>query len=169
METGAAATGNVECMAETQTSAIKAKTVDGGGLACIGRVVASNTYRQYPWGSLQSNQSTAVLSNNTDLLSINASIRSQLSNGDVRANYLQTGGIWTSPPTETAEAPIPDTDAFTASDLRGSLFAFNATMETYQQGSSCFSCHNQAESDPNSFQPFKLSHIYSQIVPLTAK
>lgn len=169
METGGAATGNVECMAEIKTGAIKANTVDGVKLACEGGIVASNTYRKYPWGSLQNNQSAAVLSNNTDLLSINASIRSQLSNGDVRANYLQTGGIWTSPPTETAEAPIPDTDAFTASDLRGSLFAFNATMETYQQGSSCFSCHNQAESDPNSFQPFKLSHIYSQIVPLTAK
>ncbi len=40
-------------------------------------------------------------------------------------------------------------------------------METYVQGTSCFSCHYQKKGAPNSFQPFQLSHIYSQIVPLT--
>lgn len=165
METGGAIPSNTECAGESKGNLV-AKTVNGSP-ACEGGIVASNTYRQYPWGSNAADQTEPVVTNNTLLLSLNNSIHSQLSQGDVRANYVQTGGIWTSAPSATADAPIPATDGYSASDLRGSLFAFNATMETYTQGTNCFSCHAQSKSAPDSFQAFELSHIYSQIVPLT--
>lgn len=169
MTTGGAEAGaNVECM-KFSSGAIVANTKSGQGSTpvCAGGIVPSNTVRTYPWGSQADSQNTGVVTNNTLLLSINESIRSQLSAGDVRANYVQTGGIWTSAPSATADAPIPDTSGFEPSALRGSLQAFNATMETYNQGTSCFSCHQQAAEAPNSFQAFELSHIYSQIAPLT--
>ncbi|MGY3438834.1 MULTISPECIES: hypothetical protein [unclassified Marinovum] len=157
---------NIEC-AKASKSDIVATTLGSGATACDGGIVASNTYRQYPWGSAKDDKSTATVTNNTSLLSVNASIRSQLSAGDVRANYIQTGGIWTSAASATADAPIPSASGYTNGDLRGSLFAFNGTMETYTQGTHCFSCHAVTPTSPNSFQPFELSHIYSQIKQLT--
>lgn len=165
IETGAAVPANTECAKETKGN-IVANTKNGTPV-CAGGIVASDTYRKYPWGSQQGDTATAAVTNNTLLLALNASVRSQLSAGDLRANYVQTGGIWTSAPTETADAPIPEAKGYSDSDLRGSLFAFNATMETYTQGTSCFTCHQQSASAPDSFQPFQLSHIYAQIVPLT--
>ena len=166
-ESGAAASpANTECMKVSGTQIVAITNSSTGKPACAGGIVASNTVRTYPWGSAANNQSTAVVSNNTLLLSINHSVRGQLVGSDVRGNYVQTGGIWTSAPSATADAPIPDTNAFSAGDLRGSLQAFNATMETYVQGTSCFNCHKQKANAPDSFQAFELSHIYSQIVPL---
>lgn len=168
MTTGGAEAGaNVECM-KFDSGAIVANTKSGQSSTpvCAGGIVPSDTARTYPWGSKADSQDSGVVANNTLLLSINESIRSQLSDGDVRANYLQTAGIWTSAPSATADAPIPDTSGYSSSALRGSLEAFNATMETYNQGTSCFSCHHQSADAPDSFQPFELSHIYSQIAPL---
>ena len=104
----------------------------------------------------------AVVKNNTLLLSLNNSIIGQLGVGDGRKNYVLTGGIWTSA-TGTDDAPIPNQTGYQTSDLRGSLKPFNATMETYTQGNSCFSCHSQPVSAPNSFGSYQLSHIYAQI------
>ena len=164
---GSEAGANVECMKVSQNDIVANPTSSTDTTPiCAGGIVPSDTARTYPWGSQADSQDSGVVDNNTLLLSINESIRSQLSQGDVRANYLQTGGIWTSAPSATADAPIPNTADFHASDLRGSLQAFNATMETYQQGTSCFTCHAQSETAPDSFQPFELSHIYSQIAPL---
>ncbi|MBK1670505.1 hypothetical protein CKO28_21000 [Rhodovibrio sodomensis] len=154
---------NVECMKEDQGN-IVANRDDQGNLVCRNGIAPSNTMRMNPWGSAPDKSSAE---NNTLLLSINNSIRSQLKDGDRRANYVQIGGIWTSQGSDTkADAPIPDTADFSDTDLRGSLSLANATMETYNQDTSCFSCHQQSKSAPNSFQAFQLSHIYSQIVPL---
>ena len=163
---GASPSGaNVECM-KFSGNQIVANTSNSQPV-CSGGIVPSNTVRTFPWGSQGNSQASKVVDNNTLLLSLNHSIRSQLPRGDIRANYVQAGGIWTSAPSPTADAPIPDTNSFSSSDLRGSLQAFNSTMETYHQGTSCFTCHAQSATAPNSFQPFELSHIYSQIAPLT--
>jgi len=165
METGAAMPANTECAKESKGNLI-ANTSQGAPV-CDGGIVASNTYRKYPWGSEAGDMSAPAVTNNTLLLSLNASIRSQLDAGDIRANYVQTGGIWTSAPSATEDAPIPAAKGYVDGDLRGSTYAFNATMETYTQGTNCFSCHQQSDNATDSFQPFQLSHIYSQIVPLT--
>lgn len=159
---GSQATANVECMTEDSDGNIVAVKTEGKPV-CQDGIVPSNTARINPWGSAPSEASA---DNNTLLLSINNSVISQLNSGDLRKNYIQVGGIWTSAPSATADAPIPITTGYKASDLRGSLILANSTMETYKQKDNCFDCHQQSKASKNSFQPFELSHIYSQIVPL---
>lgn len=157
---------------------VKCAVANGDGIAavprskadptpkCPGGIVPSNTVRTFPWGSPANDQSAATLKNNTLLLSINDSVRSQLARGDVRKNYVQMGGIWTTTPPGGGDAPIPNQGGDQSANLRGSLKLFNATMETYTQGTSCFNCHKLSEGAPNSFGAYELSHIYSTINPL---
>lgn len=168
MANGGSQTGaNVEC-AEASGDSIVAVTDSSKDppLACPGGIVPSNTVRSYPWGSPANDQTTPVLTNNTLLLSINNSVRSQLTSGDLRENYVQMGGIWTTTPQGGGDAPIPNQNGNQSANMRGSLTLFNATMETYTQGTNCFSCHNLSKGEPNSFGAYKLSHIYSTIEPL---
>ncbi len=163
---GSEADANVECMSVDKSGNIVANStpVEAPAPNCEGGIVPSNTVRTNPWGSSAATQSGAVIDNNTLLLSINNSVIGQLSEGDVRKNYVQVGGLWT---TTSSDAPIPNQ---VLHSQRGSLNLANATMETYhQQGKSalnCFDCHQLAASAKNSFEAFGLSHIYSQISPL---
>lgn len=159
---------NTECMAFNNGNIVANKDSSGNPV-CSGGVVPSKTYRINPWGSqsmASGKPDTASATNNTLLLSNNNSVIAQLANSDLRKNYIQIGGIWTSAPSDTADAPIPETAGYKSSDLRGSLILANSTMETYHQSMDCFACHQQSTTAPNSFQPFELSHIYSQISPL---
>ena len=173
MATGTAeADANKECLV-ADGDTIDAATHKSGGNTepnCPNGQTVDSVYRQYPWGS-ESKNDTSIVDNNTQLIAINNSVISMIPSGDPRAQYALTAGIWTSAPTATSDAPIPDvtsgTPPYSPADLRGSLFAFNGTMETYTQGTSCFSCHQQSDTAPDSFQAFQLSHIYSQIQALT--
>ena len=140
------------------------------GDAKIGPV---DVFRVAPWGNDQSNSCGAITDNNTDLASINSSVLSQLKGGDIRGNYIQTGGIW------TAEGQIPPGFPTTSPTyLRGSLSLSNSTMETYYQfynnSSSfnpinCFGCHGgvhgATSSNPVS-NPTFVSHIFEDMEPL---
>jgi hypothetical protein len=161
---------NTECMQEA-SGEIKANmtgVTDSESPVCVGGIVPSNTVREYPWGSLANDASSSTITNNTLLLSINASVRSQLDAGDVRKNYIQTGSVWTTTPSSGEAAPIPNQVANQALNLRGSTSIANMTMETYTQGTNCFSCHSLSKGAPDSFVPFGLSHIYSELQPITA-
>jgi hypothetical protein len=68
---------------------------------------------------------------NTNIISINVSVHKQLETEDVRRNYVMTGAIWDS--RGSGGAPI-----------EGTLAVANTTMETFFQGTSCFSCHQGA-------------------------
>lgn len=170
MEKGGAQTGaNVECMSEVD-GGIKVNPTSKSDASpiCAGGIVPSNTVREYPWGSLANDPSSGTVTNNTLLVSINNSTRSYLVKGDARKNYIQTGSVWTTTPEGGGEAPIPNQGSNQALNLRGSTSISNMTMETYTQGTNCFSCHSLSETATNSFAPFGLSHIYSQLQPLTA-
>lgn len=123
---------------------------------------AIDVLRVDPWGNDQS--SSGALANNTDLASINVSVLSQLKEGDVRGNYIQTGGIWTS------KGQIPSDG--TSSDLRGSLKLANTTMETFFQFHrsdfnplNCFGCHGA----DNATEAVEISHIFDALQPLPKK
>lgn len=118
------------------------------------------------WGEMP--QDKGVTSNNTDLASLNFSVLSQLATGDVRGNYVQTGGVW------TAEGQIPGLDTKKQSglspNLRGSLNLANSSMETYYQyfheganafnPKNCFGCHGSRTN------PTAISHIIDAMEPL---
>jgi hypothetical protein len=140
----------------------------------------SDTLRVKPFGgatdlqpmNLSEFNATAA---NTDVISINNSIRGQLKSGDVRANYLFSGATWTAggaaPTFDTAQPPNNN------SNQVGNSFLANSTLETYVQGpdstsqhgaSNCFFCHNDS-GNSNPLSPNVddgLSHIYFPLQPL---
>jgi hypothetical protein len=110
----------------------------------------SDTIRWKAWGSASTKASA-----NTDVISINNTVRSLLAAGDVRRNYILTGATWTiggGEPTETNQV--------------GTNKLANGTMETYHQGSdasamtgsNCFTCHTTNSTS--------VSAIYNPLKPL---
>jgi len=130
----------------------------------------SNTLRTMPWGSQSdanapSNpQDTTSARSNSEILSINNAIRSMLA-GDIRANYLFIGAVWTpngSAPTGTGYTGTHGAPAAPGETIGASVLA-NSTMETYFQSKkhSCFTCHS-ANVTPD-ILPDTISHVFSAI------
>jgi hypothetical protein len=127
-------------------------------------ITPSNTQRTNPWGL--PGTAAASVSSNTQIVSINHSVLSQLLAGDMRKNYFMLGATWTingEPPT----AIPPNT---TNGVQVGTNLLANSTMETYVQGgSNCFSCHDNngvANGMLGISANSGLSHIYFPIQPL---
>ncbi len=112
-----------------------------------------NTMRTHPWGGPPVGQTGAedAATNNTDLLSINHSVTSQLAAGDVRANYYLVGATWTKNGVPGIGLQLPV--------VAGSETLANATMETYFQFKNCLSCHQGGKLTG-------LSHIFGAVKPL---
>jgi hypothetical protein len=73
--------------------------------------------------------------------------------GDVRGNYIVTGATWTifgGPPSGNNQV--------------GTNKLANTTLETYQSGSNCFSCHAGNMLGDNFGRG--LSHTYGKLKPL---
>jgi hypothetical protein len=103
----------------------------------------SDTLRQDPFGIDGTNAGS-----NTEVISTNNHVRGMLAAGDVRGNYILTGATW----------------SFSA----GTNAMTNATMETYQQGTNCFDCHDGSPmlGALAGNQGIGLSHIYGGLKPL---
>jgi hypothetical protein len=114
----------------------------------------SNLLRLTPWGTAPGSTFTG---NNTDVVSLNNSVLSQLAAGDVRKNYIHIGTVWT----KGGAPPSTGTQV-------GTTALANTTMETYFQNSvNCFGCHQDppmlggpGNSDNG------LSHIWGPLKPL---
>jgi len=127
-------------------------------------ITPSNTERVNPWGL--PGTAPASVASNTQLVSINSSVLSQLSSGDMRTNYFLLGATWTlggAPPTAVPPQTLNGTQV-------GTNFLANPTMETYVQGATnCFSCHDNlgiANGMLGTGTNSGLSHIYFPIQPL---
>lgn len=115
----------------------------------------SNTYRVNPWGNTGGEMDAAKASaeNNSEIISLNIDVLGHLAKlapGDVRANYILIGALWT----QKGQIPPSGTQI-------GSLDLANSTLETYHQKLHCFTCHKGS-----SFGRDQLSHIYWQLLPL---
>jgi hypothetical protein len=109
--------------------------------------------RTFPWGMPGSNAIS-----NTEVIAVDHSALPQLASGDLRANYILTGATW------TIGGVINGTQV-------GTNQLANTTMETYQQGTNCFACHNNpTPADPKGNlglpQGRGLSHIFGEIQSL---
>ena len=138
--TGSAGPFNQEHMSFTGPSGIPPNVIQSIGAFTIS---PSDTLRAEPWGMDGSNAGS-----NTEVISTNAHVRGFLAAGDIRANYVLTGATWTIPGTFVQV---------------GTNKLSNTTMETYQQGSNCFSCH---QGNTTNFDPNGLSHIFGGLQPL---
>ena len=101
----------------------------------------SNTLRVMPWGMPGSNAAS-----NTEVISMNNNVRGMLAGGDVRGNYVMIGATWTIPGIAPPQGQV------------GTNRLANTTMETYQQGGNCFSCHFTSTTS--------VSHVYPDLEPL---
>lgn len=125
------------------------------GTAITGTPVGpSPVLRAKPWGSNDGGNPANAAGLNTQVISANASVISQLNAADVRRQYFQLGTTWTifgAPPNGGNEV--------------GTNHLANATMETFAQGATpsapsanCFSCH--------STNKVPVSHVYPKLTPL---
>lgn len=144
-------------------------------------IVAATVVRLNPWGNVSSSSNGSekikIAQSNTDLVSLNSSVISALANkNDVRANYIQIGGIW------DKHGSIPTSGD--VSNLAGGLYLSNTTMETFHQypdknngfqTTNCFACHNVTKPVQNMQclggkmipqKDYDTSHIFCAIEPI---
>jgi len=111
----------------------------------------TDVQREFPWGMAGNNSGS-----NTEVIAADHAVQTNLAAGDVRANYIMTGSTWRI------------FGGITAPQVGTNVLA-NTTMETFAQGSNCFSCH-QSGSAPGQFLGTSdgqgLSHIVGEIQPL---
>ena len=110
----------------------------------------SDTLRSDPWGIDGSNAFS-----NTEVISMNSHVRGMMASGDIRGNYVMTGATWT---------PFGSNPSFSNLGV-GTNKLSNTTMETYQQGSNCFSCHQHFGPPPPNV-PTDVSHVFPGLQPL---
>lgn len=170
MKTGGAMSGaNTQCMSLCDGAIQAGANCQATTPNCSGGIVSSDTYREHPWGASTADKSDAkAVENNTMLLSLNNSSGAgfeKLIPADVRRNYVQIGGIWTTIPDGGTLAPIPDQKDYSAADLRGSLLLANSSMETYEQHINCFTCHSISGSKPGR----GVSHLMGFAKPLPTR
>jgi hypothetical protein len=144
-------------------------------------ISGSDTLRVYPFGVAPTgipnqNDATPAIAN-TEVISLNNSVLSQLAPGDIRANYYFVGSTWTFSgfaPTQPYPVIIQQPNPNTAGSELGTSYLTNSTMETYQQAAgttpstNCFSCHSNGGGIPpaGTLVTTAVSHIYSSIAPL---
>ncbi|OKH88431.1 hypothetical protein [Thalassospira sp. TSL5-1] len=121
-------------------------------------IAPSNVTRLNPWGIKQvsSTTETNAVSQTTQIISLNRDVKRHLkaqSPTDPRQYYFLSGAVWTS------DGSIPEKS--TAKAITGSPMLANTSMETFEQSSGCFGCHNTFKS-PNGL---KISHIFNGISP----
>jgi hypothetical protein len=111
------------------------------------KISPSDTLRKFPWGIDGTNATS-----NTEVISIHDSVATQMPSGDVRDHYFMLGATWT---------PFGATP--TGGNGVGTNQLTNTTLETYAQGTNCFTCHQgNMLGDPSG----GLSHIYGTLKPL---
>jgi hypothetical protein len=130
-------------------------------------ISASNTQRVFAWGAfgIANPRSKSAAVSNTELISINKTIATLLSPGDVRANYLLIGATW------TEKGAAPNGQSYSAEFSKpgaavGTNVLANSTMETYFQTSSksCFTCHSNSKTP--GVLPTDLSHFFRSLQPM---
>jgi hypothetical protein len=116
-------------------------------------VQGTNVLRLAPWGA-PDNQTpnpliASVAASNTQIISLNNDIHSQMNSADVRNNYLFLGATWT----ENGGAASTNFNGTNATGIVvGTSHLANSTLETFTQskvfvpghfpGPGCLSCHN---------------------------
>jgi hypothetical protein len=118
----------------------------------------SDILRIAPFGASLDKPDAAA--SNTQIISMNNSVRGQLAAGDMRRNYFMLGATWTD-----GNAP-DDTNQMGTSHLA------NSTMETFQQNTNCLACHNNnGDSGPRPATrrlgrtpvTMKVSHVFDSL------
>lgn len=137
-------------------------------------ITASNTKMTKPWGVANSGvpnpENATVAASNSQIISTNNSVLSQLASNDLRKNYIFIGATWTDNGAAPTGKSYSVKDTLTAPGVAiGTSQLANSTMETYAQNGatysqygSCFSCHSNGQTP--GLLPVDLSHVYKEIM-----
>jgi hypothetical protein len=150
----------------------------------FGTFTPSDTLRMKAWGAASDVAPNPVdrsaADSNTEIISINQSVRGMMPSGDVRSNYYLVGATWTIGGGAPLEFPATPTSPGTQV---GTSMLAGSTMETYQQGedttagsfgTNCFNCHNTGRLGPSAGFGFfgtpqlgtvEVSHIFDFVGP----
>ncbi|WP_140978504.1 hypothetical protein [Bradyrhizobium guangdongense] len=116
-----------------------------------GTIGSVDVTRANAWGTRLTD--AAAIVNNTNVISLNRSVLSQMPAGDVRSKYIMIGSTWTS-----------DGKAPAGANVVGTKLLANSTMETFKQTLNCLTCHgNNMLGTPSGGG---LSHVWGLITPL---
>lgn len=105
----------------------------------------SNVFRQFQYGGATPDRVADIVSSNKNFRS---AIAGQSAISKVFANYNLVGTVW-----QKANTLQPNDGSMDSTSI-GSPQLANSTMETFVQGTNCFSCHNTAPG-----KNIDLSHI----------
>lgn len=105
----------------------------------------TNIFRQFQYGGATSDRVADIVSSNSNFQS---AIQGQTAVNPVFAQYGLVGTVW-----QKANTLQPNNPNMSSSSI-GSPSLANSTMETYVQGTNCFSCHNTGPG-----KNIDLSHI----------
>jgi hypothetical protein len=141
-----------------------------------GPIRPSNTILWHPWGSAANTPPNPFVASaaesNSDVISVNNSVLSQLVGQDIRKSFLFVGNVWTNGGVEPISPYISPPG--TGNEVGTSQLS-NSTMETYQQSvtsntwniyGSCFQCHEKTTATPPTTPTVEISHIWTSLVPL---
>ncbi len=115
-------------------------------------------------GSVPNPENKSAAESNSQVISINNSVISQLVGKDVRKHYRLIGATWTQAGANPTGKPYSPANPKPGVAV-GTNLLINSAMETYDQTSTgtCFRCHKGKTLSPGTFG---LSHIFSTIIPL---
>ena len=145
----------------------------------------SDTIHWKAWGvptnAVPNQENASPAESNTEVISINNDVISQLISGDVRANYVMTGSTWTfggaAPIGSYSQLATPSVMLTPTPGMEiGTSLLTNTSMETYYQGQdstnsssndlNCFACHSGYVGNAGPSNSVFISHIYGSLLPL---
>jgi hypothetical protein len=127
----------------------------------------SNTIRFMPFGASWDQTPNDLIDSsadsNTQIISMNKSVREQLVPGDVRRNYFMLGATWTRDGLAPDQS-YPGNILGTSQLANSTMESFFHTKNTYGPDKSCFSCHKSKKA--RIFATTGVSHIFDEIQEL---
>lgn len=122
----------------------------------------TNTIRFKPWGASSNQNPNPLVANaaasNTQILSMNNSVRGQIIAGDVRKNYFFMGATWTIGGASPTGASPTGNEVGTSQLANSTMETFQITVPTFDVTNNCFFCH--------AANTVSVSHIYNTLKPL---
>jgi hypothetical protein len=136
----------------------------------VSSIKPTNTIRYKPFGAAGNQRPNPnvpdVAASNTQIISMNNSVRSQLTGGDRRANYFMLGATWT----DGTGAPGYSFGSTERANVVGASQLANSTMETFlhpdsafNKDHSCFTCHKNKNGEGIGAATTSVSQVFGPL------
>ncbi len=144
----------------------------------------SDTIRWKSFGAASSGNPNPIRTpaqSNTEIISINNDVISQLTTGDVRSNYVMNGATWTVngfAPTNffqilgsPSNGAIVGTSVLSNSTIETTTQGVNTVLQPSMQDKTCFTCHISSTGTVvggSNVKGYNVSHDFGALLPMTS-